>query len=168
MDTREARFMELLAANQGILYKICRTYQDAAEDQNDLMQEIILLLWRSYDSFRAESALSTWLYRVALNTAIVFFKTQKRRSEHIALSPEFNQQHETGSQTEKEQQLQLFYRAVLQLDRVEKALVVLYMEGKSSQEIAASLGLSAVNARVRVGRVKNKLRAIIKTMGYEY
>lgn len=167
MSTKEARFLQQMETHSGILYKICRIYQDNAEDQHDLLQEILLQLWISYDSFKGDSLFSTWMYRVAFNTAIVFFKKERRRQDRVTASygdlPE-----ELHMVQEQEEQLQVFYQAVQRLNKVEKALIFLYMEGQSGIEIAAILGITPLNVRVRMNRTKEKLKYIIKTMGYEF
>jgi len=150
-----------------MLFKICRIYQDDADDRNDLLQEITLQLWTVFDTYRGESKLSSWMYRVALNTAIVFFKKQKCRPDSVQLPEGFDTPAELYT-SEKEEQLAVFYTAVQQLDKVEKALIFLYMEDRPYEEIAASLGITQVNLRVRLNRVKNKLKEIIKKMNYEY
>ncbi len=159
--------MQMMEQNKGMLFKICRIYQDDTDDRNDLLQEIALQLWSVFDTYRGESKLSSWMYRVALNTAIVFFKKQKRRPDNVQLPDGFDRPAEPST-GEKEEQLAVFYRAVQQLDKVEKALIFLYMENQSYEEIAASLGITPVNLRVRLNRVKNKLKEIIKNMNYEY
>jgi RNA polymerase sigma factor (sigma-70 family) len=153
--------------NKGILFKICKIYEDDADDRNDLLQEMTLQLWLAFDSFRGESKFSSWMYRVALNTAIVFFKKQKRRPDSEQLPANF-EQTDDDLNSGKEEQLALFYKAVQQLDKVEKALIYLYMENQTHEEIAENLGISAVNARVRLNRIKNKLKEIIKNISYEY
>ena len=162
MDNKEARFLQLIGENKGILYKISKIYEDNLEDRDDLVQEIILQLWRAFDSFRAESKFSSWMYRVALNTAIVFFKKQKRRPDDQPLPYQFDRPEEQSTAGEKEEQLAAFYKAVQQLNKVEKALIYLYMEDVPYTEIASNLGITEVNVRVRLNRIKNKLKEIIK------
>lgn len=168
MNTKETNFLKLLGENKGILFKICKIYEDNPDDRDDLLQEMVLQLWLAFDSFRGESKFSSWMYRVALNTAIVFFKKQKRRPDNQQLPLSFEQAEELSPAGEKEEQLALFYKAVQQLGKVEKALIYLYMENQPYDEIAATLGISAVNVRVRINRVKNKLKEIIKKLDYEY
>jgi RNA polymerase sigma factor (sigma-70 family) len=160
--------MQMIEQNKGMLFKICKIYQDDTEDQDDLLQEITLQLWVVFDSFRGESKISSWMYRVALNTAIVFFKKQKRRPDKDQLPYNFDRPQEPATNNDKEEQLALFYKAIQQLDKVEKALIFLYMENRPYEEIAASLGITQVNMRVRLNRVKNKLKELIKEMNYEY
>ncbi len=154
--------------NKGILYKIAKIYQDDADDRNDLLQEMTLQLWLAFDSFRGESKFSSWMYRVALNTAIVFFKKEKRRPDDQPLAYDIERPDELSNSAEKEEQLSIFYKAVARLGKVEKALIYLYMENQPYDEIAAHLGITKVNMRVRLNRVKNKLKDIIKEMNYEY
>ncbi|MDB4902397.1 MAG: sigma-70 family polymerase sigma factor [Mucilaginibacter sp.] len=168
METKETGFLLLIGENKGILYKICKIYQDEQEDRNDLLQEMILQLWLAFESFRGESKFSSWMYRVALNTAIVFFKKQKRRPDNKQLPHQFDRAEELSPIGEKEEQLAVFYKAVQQLGKVEKALIYLYMENQPYEEIAANLGITEGNVRVRINRIKNKLKEIIKQMNYEY
>ncbi|WP_426669955.1 RNA polymerase sigma factor [Mucilaginibacter sp. McL0603] len=168
MNNKETLFLQTIEQNKGMLFKICKIYQDNPEDQDDLLQEIILQLWVVFDSFRGESKISSWMYRVALNTAIVFFKKQKRRPDIEQLPQNFDHPDAPVTSGEKEEQLAVFYKAVQQLDKVERALIFLYMENRSYQEISASLGITQVNLRVRLNRVKNKLKDLIKEMNYEY
>jgi RNA polymerase sigma factor (sigma-70 family) len=168
MDSKQTRFLQLIEENKGILFKICKIYQDDADDRNDLLQEMTLQLWLVFDSFRGESKFSSWMYRVALNTAIVFFKKQKRRPDDQPLLYDFDREEEVSLSGEKEEQLAIFYRAVQQLGKVEKALIYLYMEDQPYADIASHLGITELNVRVRLNRLKNKLKDIIKKMNYEY
>ncbi len=168
MDTKQTQFLQLIGENKGILFKICKIYQEDADDRNDLLQEMTLQLWLAFDSFRGESKFSTWMYRVALNSAIVFFKKQKRRPDDQPLHHDFDPPEELSPAGEKEEQLAIFYKAVQQLGKVEKALIYLYMEDQPYGEIASHLGITEINVRVRLNRVKNKLKEIIKKMNYEY
>jgi len=167
VDSKQTRFLQLIEEHKGILFKICKIYQEDADDQNDLLQEITLQLWLAFDSFRGESKFSSWMYRVALNTAIVFFKKQKRRPDDQPLPEDFDRE-EISAASEKEEQLALFYKAVKQLNKVEKALIYLYMEDQPYADIASHLGITEVNVRVRLNRIKNKLKDLIKKMSYEY
>ena len=158
----------MIGQNKGILFKMCKIYQDDPEDQDDLLQEITLQLWLVFDSFRGDSRISSWMYRVSLNTAIAFFKKKKRRPDQVQLAPDFDRQDEASTIGEKEDQLAIFYKAIKQLNKVEKALVFMYMENRPYEEIAASMGITQGNLRVRMNRIKNKLKDITKKMSYEY
>lgn len=166
MDAKEARFLQQMETYKGILHKICRIYQDNPADQLDLLQDILLQIWLSYDSFRGESQFSSWMYRIALNTAIVYFKKEKKRQDLVAAYNDLPDQLQMVS--DQDEQLKVFYKAIQQLNKVEKALIFLYMEGQSGKDIGSILGISPLNVRVRLSRVRDKLKYIIKTMGYEF
>jgi len=146
--------------------KVSRMYMDTPQDQEDLQQEIIFQLWKSYVRYRGESKFSTWMYRVALNTAITYFKKDKRRPDRSAL--ETGMDVEAEDQEERSTRLAHFYEAVKSLSKIEKALILMYIEGLAHQEIADNLGISHGNARVKLNRTKKKLQAIIKAQGYEF
>lgn len=167
MQLSEQEFLKAIELHKGILYKVSRMYFDKPEDQQDLVQEIILQLWKSLNSFEGKSEFSSWMYRVALNTAIVFFKNEKRKQDNFTIiknEPIDNEVYDS----EKDQQLVHFYKAVNQLTKIEKAIIILLIEGYSGKKIAENLGLSEVNVRVKIKRTKNKLQEIIKTQGYEF
>ncbi|NCD70500.1 RNA polymerase sigma factor [Mucilaginibacter agri] len=168
MESKETRFMQLIEEHKGMLFKISRIYQDDEADRDDLMQEMILQLWLAFDSFKGNSKFSSWMYRVALNTAIQFFKKQKRRPDSEQLPEKLDHLEALPTDTEKDEQLALFFKAVQQLSKVEKALIFLYMEDQPYEDIAQSLGISEGNVRVRLNRTKSKLKDIVKSMNYEY
>ena len=157
----EHSFVEQLQKHQNIVHKVCRLYTNNTDAHNDLFQEITIQLWKAYPKFRGDSKFSTWMYRVGLNTAITLYRKSKRRintQEFDAL--EFKIKAEEYDDTE-EQQLKLLYKAVHQLNDIEKALVFLYLEDKDYREISETLGITEVNARVKMNRVKKKLRTIL-------
>lgn len=168
MENNEARFIQLIEEHKAMLFKICRIYQDDEADRDDLIQEMILQLWVAFGSFQGRSKFSTWMYRVALNTAIVFFRKQKRRPDSEQLPEKLDHLQAEATDTEKDEQLALFYKAIQQLNKVEKALIFLYMEDQPYEDIALNLGISEINVRVRLNRTKNKLKEIVKSMNYEY
>lgn len=167
MKNKEKEFLEQMEAHKGIIHKISRMYMDAEGDQQDLTQEIIYQLWKSYDSFQQQSQFSTWMYRVALNTALVFFKKEKKKMSVTDTMPEHLAMEENVTAT-KELQLAHFYRAVQKLERLEKALVFLHLENYSHKEIGENLGISEGNARIKLSRAKDKLKELIKKQGYEF
>ncbi len=139
---------------------------DTAEDREDLHQEIIIQLWKSYGNFKGESEFSSWMYRVAVNTAITYFKKEKRRSDTFTYEV-IKEPVSEPYDDQKDQQLEVFYKAVQQLTAVEKAVILYFMEGLSHKEIGGQLGISEVNARVKLSRTKEKLQNIIKNSGHE-
>ncbi len=153
--------MTELEDNQNIVHKVCSLYTNDRDSHNDLFQEITIQLWKAYPKFRGEAKFSTWMYRVALNTAITLYrKSKKRVNTQDYESVIFKIRAEEYDETE-EQQLKLMYKAVKQLGDIDKALVFLYLEDKDYSEISETLGISEVNARVKMNRIKNKLRNIL-------
>jgi len=151
----------LLEQHQNVVHKICRIYTNNKDEHNDLFQEITIQLWKAFPKFRGDSKFSTWMYRVGLNTAITLYRKSKRRVSTQGYDDvQFKIKSEEYDDTE-EQQLKLLYQAVHQLNDIEKALVFLYLEDKSYKEISKTLGISEVNARVKMNRVKTKLKTIL-------
>lgn len=157
----EHTFVTELEQHQNIVHKVCSLYTHDQASHNDLFQEITIQLWKAYPKFRGESKLSTWMYRVALNTAITLYRRAKKRPQTSDYeSVVFKIKAEEYDDTE-EQQLKLMYQAVKQLGDIDKALVFMFLEDKDYREIAETLGISEVNARVRMNRIKKKLRTIV-------
>ena len=157
----EQSFVELLEKHQNIVHKVCRLYTNNQDAHNDLFQEITIQLWKAYPKFRGDAKFSTWMYRVGLNTAITLYRKSKRSIKTQEFeSVQFKIKSEPFDDTE-EQQLKLLYKAVHQLNDIEKALVFLYLEDKNYSEISETLGITEVNARVKMNRVKKKLRTIL-------
>ena len=157
----EHKFVTELQDNQNIVHKVCTLYTNDRDSHNDLFQEITIQLWKAYPKFRGDAKFSTWMYRVALNTAITLYRKQKRRIDTADYeSVIFKIKADEYDETE-ELQLKLMYKAVKQLNDVDKALVFLYLEDKNYTEISETLGISEVNARVKMNRIKTKLRTIL-------
>ena len=157
----EYSFVKQLEANQNIVHKICRLYTNDRDAHDDLFQEITIQLWRAFPKFRGDSKFSTWMYRVSLNTAITLYRKSKRQiSTQDFETISFKIKSEEYDDT-TEQQLKLMYDAVKKLNDIDKALVFLYLEDKSYKEISLNLGISEVNARVKMNRAKDKLRKIL-------
>lgn len=157
----EHKFVVQLEENQRIVHKICRLYTNDDDSHNDLFQEITIQLWKAYPKFRGDSKFSTWMYRVALNTAITLYRKSKRSIKTQDFeNVSFKITSEEFDDTE-EKQLALMYGAVKELNDIDKALVFLYLEDKSFREIAETLGISEVNARVKMNRIRGKLRTIL-------
>lgn len=140
---------------------------DNPDDQQDLFQEIICQLWKSYDSFKNASQFSTWMYRVAVNTAIVFLKKEKKKVDKYEIASENIKEDESDSDI-KESQIEHFYKAVQKLEKIDKAVIFYQLEGFSHKEIGENLGISEGNARVKLNRAKEKLKDIIKNQGYGF
>lgn len=167
MKEKEQEFLNRIERHKGILYKVSKMYMDNHDDQQDLFQEIVCQLWKSYDSFRSESQFSTWMYRVAVNTAIIFLKKEKRKVERYEITSE-NIKDDEGDSHIKESQIDHFYKAVQKLEKIDKAIIFYQLEGFSHKEIGDNLGISEGNARVKLNRAKEKLKEIIKNQGYGF
>lgn len=167
VKNKEQEFLGLLQKHKGILHKVSRIYMDTPENREDLIQEIILQLWKSFGSFNEQSQFSTWMYRVAINTAILFHKKEAKRPDNQIINEAFDIKEEEIDNT-KNRQLEHFYKAVQNLNQIEKALIFYFMEGKSHKEISENLGISEVNARVKLNRTKEKIQELIKKQGYEF
>ena len=153
-------FVAIIKENEGILYKITRVYTDTTEDQKDLYQEIVYQLWKSFDSFKGNSKISTWMYRIALNTAIAHLNKSKKRVRQVRLDFELvNPIDEKDSTTEE--RLKILYEMIKQLNVIEKGLILLFLEGKSYEEIANITGFSTSNVGTRLSRIKKKLKTNI-------
>jgi RNA polymerase sigma-70 factor (ECF subfamily) len=163
----EKLFLNHIDEHKGILHKVARMYMHSKEDREDLQQEIIVQLWKSYSKFKGDSAFSTWMYRVSINTAITYFKKDKRRSDRYAYDIAHEPEHEPYN-TDKEKQLELFYFAAQQLNKIEKALIFYFMEGLSHRDTGTLLGISEGNVRVKLNRTKEKLQNIIKKLDHEF
>lgn len=157
----EKEFVDLLMTNQNILHKICRLYAYDDEEHKDLFQEMTIQLWKAYPNFRGDSKFSTWAYRVALNTAITLFRKKSRSVDTTSINNLMFQFKSDEYSSEQEDQLKLMYQAVYQLSDIDKALVYMYLENKDYAEISETLGISEVNSRVKMNRIKKKLKEIL-------
>jgi len=155
----EKEFLKVIHDFQKIIFKICRVYRDSREDQEDLFQEIVFQLWKAYPSFKGESNVSSWIYRIALNTAIAIYRKSKILFDYYQEFPEHIQPSDEKTISENEERL---FWALRKLNDSEKAVISLYLEDFNYQEIAEITGLSESNVGVRLNRIKNKLKEILK------
>ncbi|WP_420386571.1 RNA polymerase sigma factor [Roseivirga sp.] len=159
----EKEFLAKVMESQGILHKVCRIYCDNEEHRKDLFQEILINLWKSYKSFRADSKFSTWMYRVALNVAIQDLRKVKKRKLLFFESFEFREHIEEPGYSELEnERFRQMYQAISGLNKLDKAIVLLYLEGNSNEEIADLVGITTNYVRVKMTRIKEKLSKKIK------
>ena len=152
-------FLEQVYPHQALIHKICRMYRDNKEDREDLFQEIIYQLWKAYPQFQGRSKLSTWMYRIGLNTAIATFR--KPTIQHFPLEDDGEVVEKTESISENESNEELHY-AILQLNEADRAFITLYFEDISYQEMGEILGISENNVAVRLARIKEKIRKSLK------
>ena len=150
-------FIKTIQEHRGLIYKAATLYTSNKEDREDLVQEIIYQLWKSYDSFQEKSSRSTWMYRVAMNVAIQHFKQSKKGLSVIPLNRELlNIQEEDN--TEWEERWEKLQAQIKTLNLLEKGILMLYLENKSYREIAQIIGMSATNVGTKLARIKTKLK----------
>lgn len=157
----EHKFISEFQQNQNIIHKVCRIYTDNQEAHNDLFQEITIQLWKAYPKFRGEAKLSTWMYRIGLNTAITLFRKSKRSIKTQDFDSVLHKIESSDYDDTEEEQLKLMYKAIHQLSDIDKGLIFLYLEYKNYKEISETLGISEVNARVKMNRIKTRLKKIL-------
>jgi RNA polymerase sigma factor (sigma-70 family) len=150
-------FQDQVDQHRKILYKICNVYCRDRDSREDLAQEIIFQLWRSFGKFDGRCQFSTWMYRIALNVAISFFRGENTRTRHV-----FSDEQrllETVIEPERQpEDVRLLYEFIAQLDPLSKALILLYLDGNRYQEIAEILGISETNVATRLGRLKSRMK----------
>ncbi len=156
----EKQFEQHVRENELLIYKVCRIYASTSADREDLFQEIVIQLWNAYPKFKGQSKFSTWLYRVALNTAITGLRKKKKFIE--SWEPSQLPERMSDENTSREEELLQLHKAIEQLTQVEKAIVMLYMEDRSYEEMEEILGMSQGNLRVKMNRIKEKLRQLTK------
>lgn len=150
----EDSFVTLISNNENLIYKICNIYGDNEADREDLKQEIVIQLWKSYPKFRKESKVQTWMYKVALNTALYFKK--KKKISTTGLSN--NEITEDDANLRIEEQLEELYKAIRKLKNIDRAIILLYLEKKSYLQISEIVGLSEKNISVKLVRIREKLK----------
>jgi RNA polymerase sigma-70 factor (ECF subfamily) len=159
MSALQIEFTRLLAQNQGLVHKICHLYANSEVDKQDLFQDITLQLWKAYPSFKGDSKFSTWLYRVALNTAISGLrKTSKKIKKEELKASHLNIEDEVEN---NEQFIQLT-EAIKKLDEVDRAFIMLYLEGNSYEDISDIMGITVNHCRVKMMRIRDKLNKLIE------
>lgn len=151
-------FLAMVHQHQKIIYKVSKMYRNTREDQEDLFQEIVYQLWRAYGSFRNEAKLSTWIYRIALNTAIATYRKKRIKLDYQQDIPEQHHPNDAYETSENEERM---YQALRQLNDAEKAVISLYLEDYSYKEISEITGMSESYVGVRINRIKTKLKKLV-------
>lgn len=164
MELHKRNFIRIVESNQGIIKSLCNAYYVSYEDQKDVFQDIILQLWKSFDTFRGESKISTWIYSVSLNTILAKVRKEKTRitTESISCS------ELTFSNAMADDDTELLNRVLQYLKGLDKAIVILYLEGYKNKEISQILNLTPTNVSTRLSRVKAELKAKFKNQDYEF
>jgi RNA polymerase sigma-70 factor (ECF subfamily) len=154
----EKEFIGILRDYERVIYKVCTFYVSDESPMADLYQDVVLNLWKGFAKFRNECALSTWVYRVTLNTCISGFRKEIRRAAKVPISFLLEETLPEYENTEIEENINEMYRLINQLKTLEKAIILLYLEDKSYQEIADITGLTVSNVATKLKRVKTKLK----------
>lgn len=150
-------FIKAIQENEGLIFKVASFYTDRKDDRDDLIQEIIYNLWKSFETFQQRSSLSTWMYRVAMNVSILHLKKNKNRVPSVALDEKFFNFSETVAD-DFEEKLQTLQRHIKDLNLFDKGIIMLYLENKSHEEIAEIVGISKSNVGTKLSRIKEKLK----------
>lgn len=153
---KEETFKKIIKEHEGVIYKIARVYTNTNDDQKDLYQEIVYQLWKSFDTFRGEAKVSTWIYRIALNTALFHLKKGKREGHKVSIENLILKQENYDPVLED--RLQLLYAHIRTLSDLERGIILLFLEDKKYEEIALITGLSTTNIGTRMSRIKQKLK----------
>jgi RNA polymerase sigma-70 factor (ECF subfamily) len=159
---KEKKFLRLISEHEGLIHKICHVYAADALAKQDLFQEIFIQLWKSFENFRNESKISTWMYRVALNTALTEKRRNKTKVSISFLGSLKDDKAQESNMDADEENLNLLFSAISKLTEVEKAVVMLYLDDKSYEDMEDVLGINQGTLRVKMNRIKEKLRQITK------
>lgn len=148
----DVQFLEMIRQNEGIIYKVTSFYTDMEHPLGDLYQEVVLNLWKAFPSFRGDSKYSTWIYRIALNTCVSFYRRSKKDISYVDISIDI------PDVVDNNEEIQELYKLINRLGKIERALVLLYLDDKSYKEIAEITGLTVTNVATKISRIKDKLR----------
>lgn len=155
METTEQAFIAMIREYERVIYKVCYLYTTPNATLADLYQEVVLNLWKAFPKFRRECKLSTWVYRIALNTCISFLRKEKNLPEIVTLTQEIDRMEEDD---ETQAMLRRLYSLINRLGQLEKSIILLYLEEKSYEEIAEITGLTHTNVATKLSRIKEKMR----------
>ena len=153
-------FIKIIEDNKKLIYKVSHLYCDNADDMQDLFQDIISNLWMAYPNFQQKSKVSTWVYRVSLNTAITWFRDYSKQSKRIEYTnwiPDMTNETDHATDELYEQ----LYKAIDTLGKIDKAIIMLFLDDTSYDEIAEIVGLTKTNVATKIGRIKLKLKDFV-------
>ncbi len=167
MTAKEEQFRKIVAEQQERVWNICRHYARSVDDTHDLQQEVMINVWRNLGSFRGDAALSTWIYRIAVNTCLSYIMKENRRSGfNLSLDhknvEQLMQEDETQEKLMQEQQLDELHNTINQLTVIDKLLISLSIEKVSTREMADIIGITEPNVRTKLHRIREELRTKIK------
>jgi RNA polymerase sigma factor (sigma-70 family) len=150
-------FQDRVEQHKKILYKVCNAYCRDRDSREDLAQEIMFQLWRSFGKFDGRCQFSTWMYRIALNVAISFYRSESTRTRHV-FSDEQRLLEAVVEPERQPEEVRLLYVFIAELDPLSRALILLYLDGNNYQEIAEVLGISETNVATKISRLKSKMK----------
>ncbi len=156
-DVVENVFIDMIRQNENIIYKVASFYTNQENPIGDLYQEIVINLWKNFSSFRGESKYSTWIYRIALNTCISFFRKNKNKPMYVDITFDMPDVEENNDNIKE------LYILINKLEKIERALVLLYLDDKSYSEISEITGLTVSNVATKLSRIKEKLRKMLNS-----
>ena len=152
-------FVKLIQENKRIIFKICNSYCPKKENRDDLAQEIVYQLWKSVDDFNPDFKFTTWMYRIALNVAISFYRKEKKSGNTISFKEHLMELEDNqDANIETESNFSLMHKFISQLKEIDKSIMILYLDDKSYKEIAEIIGLTETNVATRINRIKETLR----------
>lgn len=154
--TLEIEFIEMVKAHSPLIYKVCNAYATEHYEMNDLYQDILLNLWKGYPKFRGESRLSTWIYQVSFHTAVSSLRKEIKQQSHVHITLEM--ENILASDDGNSDQVKEMYGLIRRLDKYDRAVILLWLDDLSYQEISEILGISKSNVATKINRVKNKLK----------
>lgn len=155
MDIKEQEFSRMVREHKSTIYTVCYMFSNDEDEVSDLFQETLINLWKGFESFRHESKLSTWIYRVAMNTCISAGRKKKKQGTKVPLSMNIDLYNDEDHETKQVRQL---HERIQRLDLVDRALVMMWLEGMNYEEIADVVGISVKNVGVKLVRIKEKLK----------
>lgn len=155
--SQDQDFLAAIHEHQRSLYKVCHVYCDRDEDVQDLFQDILLNVWKSRKSYRREAKLSTWLYRIAINTALTWIRNANRKIEQVSMDQGLLKLRVPFSDANQQERSEWLQVAIKQLNKIDRATILLFLEGYSYDEIAKTLGISSSNVGVKLNRIRQKL-----------
>ncbi len=163
--TRDApAFLAVIEANKGIIYKVANSYCRNADNRKDLIQEIMVQLWLSFNNYDEKYRITTWMYRIALNVSISFYRKENRRDTiNHPLPGEILTLYEADA-GHPQAEVELLYKCIRELKEIDRAVILLYLEGNAQQEIAEILGLSLTNVSTKVSRIKQQLKTAFSNL----
>ncbi len=152
----EKEFLDMIAAEERLIYKVCYIYAKDQDNLNDLFQEVVLNLWKAFPRYRADSKITTWIYSIAMKTCITFLRRRNTHPQTVPITE--NVAGLMADDNEMAGQLQELNRLINQLGKLERALILLWLEERSYQEMADILGITKSNVAVKLNRIKEKLK----------